>query len=132
MVFRLSEALVDVLQGIDQKAQRMDIIGVSGVLRGILSLVVFCVTLVITQALAWAILAMGIATYAVVLLYDWPRAHQLTPFGGALDRKKILRLLGQCWPLMLNSIFLTSVVSIPRNNLEWICSATVLLSLIHI
>ncbi|MEG2770260.1 MAG: hypothetical protein RR902_05530, partial [Oscillospiraceae bacterium] len=41
MLFRISEAFMDVLHGIDQRVMRMDIVGKSFILRGVFSLLVF-------------------------------------------------------------------------------------------
>lgn len=126
MLFRVSEAWTDVYHGIDQKAWRMDIIGISGVIRGIISLVVFCVALYISQSLFFAITTMTAALYAVLFCYDIPHSGQLIEIIKGIRWKKIGMLLWECWPLMLNGFLLSGVVSIPRYNLERICSETIL------
>ena len=79
-VFKLSEILVDVLQGIQQKASRMDYIARSFVLRGILLLSSFCLVLYLSKSLLLAITVMALLTMAVVLLIDFPTSWKLAPF----------------------------------------------------
>jgi O-antigen/teichoic acid export membrane protein len=120
MTFRLSESLVDVLQGIQQKAERMDYIAVSFVLRGVLSLGAFCLVLYYTKNLLFAITAMAILTMAVVLAFDMLICKKLTAFHLYIDPKSLRAILWECLPLMLTSLLMNSIVAIPRYFLEQI------------
>lgn len=68
--------VIDILHAEDQRAQRMDYIGISLALQGIGSLAAFCITFHLSHNLVTAILAMGATTLAVGILYDFPgRRH---------------------------------------------------------
>lgn len=55
MVFKLTEAWVDLYHGFEQRNSRMDIGGISLFARGILSVVSFTVALKLTQSVNWGI-----------------------------------------------------------------------------
>ena len=126
MLYKLSEALMDVYHAFCQKAWRMDIIGISGVARGVLTLITFCTVLYATQSLTIAIISMTIVMYLILLLYVIPSSKQLTTIVKRIQWKKIGLLLLECWPLMLNGFLQSGIVSIPRYNLERLYSETVL------
>ncbi|MBQ8537346.1 MAG: lipopolysaccharide biosynthesis protein [Clostridia bacterium] len=118
MVFKLSESQVDVLQGIQQRAYRMDYIFRSFVLRGILSLAGFCLTLYLTQDVLWAIVVMAALTLGVVWGIDVPTSRRQESFVFRPQLRKSYELLRISWPLMLTSFLSNAVVSIPRAVLE--------------
>lgn len=126
MVFRLSEALVDVCQAIQQKAYRMDYIAKSCVMRGVLLLGSFSGVLYLTQSLVTAISVMSVSTMSVVLFYDLRVACRLAPFRLHIRLQDLKSILLECWPLMLTSMLMTSIVSIPRYILELLHSNEVL------
>ena len=114
MLFRLTEALSDVLQGVVQKADRMDYIGKGMVMRGVMTLGFFVLVMVTVKSLPLAILAMALGAYIVIFFYEWRKAESEAPFIVRPDFLKTYALLKTCWPLMLTSFFANAIVSIPR------------------
>ncbi|MDD4797445.1 MAG: lipopolysaccharide biosynthesis protein [Eubacteriales bacterium] len=118
MVYRISEAYVDVYHGICQRAMRMDVIGKSMLVRGVASLMAFVAVLAATGRLEWAILAMAAVCYAVILLYDIPFTHRLGIQPDAGSARQVWGMLGRCLPLVVNAFLSTVIISIPRYYLE--------------
>lgn len=118
MLYRIGEALVDVLAGEEQKAYRFDYVGLSFLFRGLATLLSFALTLYSTRNLTLTLLAMALVTLAVVLAYDGKRVKFLTDFRLHLSLRESLPLLREAWPLMLNSALLTLLAAIPRYFLE--------------
>lgn len=118
MVFKVIEAMVDVMQGIQQKADRMDYIAVSCFARGVLSLGSFVVVMILTKNLLFAILAMIVLTALVLIFYDFRICGRLYQLREHFQAKKIYAVIRECFPLMLSTLFITSLVSIPRYFLE--------------
>lgn len=118
MLYRIGEALVDVLAGEEQKAYRFDYVGLSFLFRGLATLLSFALTLYSTRNLTLTLLAMALVTLAVVLAYDGKRVRSLTAFRLHLSLRESLPLLREAWPLMLNSALLTLLAAIPRYFLE--------------
>lgn len=118
MIFKSSEAIADVLNGIDQKHNRMDIVGKSFILRGIISFLSFTIVLYLTKNISISILSMAVSTYMVVFIYDVPNSRKLDTIGLSFDYKEIWTLLVICFPLFLSSILMNSMVNIAKYFLE--------------
>lgn len=126
MLYRLNEPVVDVFHGIDQKAWRLDVAGRSFLLRGILTLVSFVVIEKLTGNLAVTTLVMLIAAYGVIILFDIPRSYKCTPFSVRLEKRALVSLTKECFPLFLYAICLNAVVPVPRYFLEKLAGSEVL------
>lgn len=118
MIFRLSECLVDVFQGIQQKAERMDYIGISLLIRGILCFVIFTGVFWVTLNIVVAIVAMTIVAYLVIIIYDIPKCRMLQEILIRNTQRKINQLLVECFPLVIYLIMSNCIVTVPRYFLE--------------
>ena len=118
MLFRISEALMDVLHGIDQRFMRMDIIGKSFIMRGVVAVISFALSLWLLGNIALALLIMAAASFVTVIIYDFPAAARLGDFKKPASAVNIRRLLAECFPLVVYSFLNTAVANIPRIILE--------------
>ena len=118
MLFRISEALVDVFQAMEQKAERMDYNCVSFLLRGIFLLGGFSLILHFSGSLVMAIVGIAVTSFCVVLGFDWPTCRKLSDFKLEFSFSATRHLLLECAPLMCNSFLTSAIVSIPRSTLE--------------
>ena len=100
MLFRVGEALVDVYSGIDQRADRMDVIGKSFLLRGALSCLGFALGMKVTGSLLLSVGLMAAASLGVALAYDRPWAARLGNTTGRAAAARVRALLAECAPLM--------------------------------
>lgn len=132
MVYRVSEAVVDVFHAIDQKAWRLDVAGKSFLTRGLATVVAFILVEKLTGNLIYTTLVMLLLVYAVILFYDVPRAYRCDAFRldfGSRNESgtnKILALTKDCMPLFLYAICLNAIVPIPRYFLEKLMGSEVL------
>lgn len=117
-LFKMSEALYDVYAGICQKNWRMDYIGKSWMIKGIVTLGAFVGFYLISGNLLWAILGMAISSYIVVGVYDVPKTHSLSQIRISLKDKDCLKLTIECFPLLCYLILSTIVPTIPRIFME--------------
>lgn len=118
MAFRISEALMDVLHGIDQRVMRMDIVGKSFLMRGVVSLAVFALGLFCGLGLSLSILGMAAASFILVAIYDVPRARALGDFSRPFSFSSMGRLLLECLPLVAYAFLNTAISNLPRVYLE--------------
>ncbi|MDD7149004.1 MAG: hypothetical protein PUH86_11865, partial [Lachnospiraceae bacterium] len=88
MVYRVSEAVVDVFHGIDQRSWRLDTAGQSFLMRGIFALAAFVILEKLTGNLVITTFVMLVAAYGVILFFDIPRAAKLEPFSVRLGKKE--------------------------------------------
>ncbi len=122
MGLKAIEGFVDVYYGIEQKWQRLDIAGISMLLRGVASLVSFTAVLKITGSLLYSIIAMDVAAIVLVLGLDQVVIRRLEkdyePEQVNAKCNGVFKLLAICTPIMLVAVFNNLSFSLPRIFLE--------------
>ena len=126
-IFSIGPIVVDVLHGVDQRLGRMDIIGKSYIMRGVLSLASFCLVFSASQSLELAFASMAILTFTAILSYDWRQTSQLSPgIKIEFDHARIARLLRICLPAVVALLCCSAVPSIPRQVLGSVSGTDIL------
>ncbi len=127
---RLSEGFVDVLHGYLQRAERMDLVGISFGVRGLVSMLLFGLGLAFTQDVVITLLAMTALNWLYVLVVDWPLSRKRADFtahkpaeGGRAAPKggSVASLLWVCAPLAVYSFLNSAVGSVIKLYCERIC-----------
>ena len=118
MVFKLGEAWVDLLHSFEQKASRMDIGGISLLIRGILSVFVFAGALRITRNLQMSIVCMGIVTIGFIMLYDMYKVRRFVTIIPKCSFQRIKVLFIEFLPLTVASFLNLFSMTYPRQVLE--------------
>lgn len=119
MIFKISEAIVDVIHGISQNNNHMDIVGKSFILRGIFCSATFCIIEAYTQKILLAIIAMAIVSFVIIILYDIYSVKKMTHRLLHFDLKPIMSIMRTCFPLLLFGLLLNLYASIPRIYAEY-------------
>lgn len=114
LLFKSDEAFSDVLYGVDQYHARMDYIGISQMIRGVVSLASFALLLVVTQSLNLAVAGMFVSCLCVTLFFDIPKAGSFGSLWPKIKAWQVRRLLKVCLPGALSVVLVSAVVSIPR------------------
>lgn len=114
MGYRLTEAMVDVLAGEQQRAWRMDQCAVSFFLRGSLTLAGFVAAMMITHNLTMAVGVMVIMGLLVILLYDLPAVTRGRKVSLMPSIRQSAPLLREAMPLVLNVSMMALLAVIPR------------------
>ena len=114
MIFKISEALVDVLHGSLQRKWRFDIIGLSYFIRGLISIILFSVTLYLTHNLLFALISMSIGVYIFIYFYDIKKYKLEFNVLGETNAIKVFQLLIQCVPLVIYGFLLNYYTMFPR------------------
>ena len=118
MFYKFIELFFDIYSGIYQTEWRMDLIGKSMILRGVISLISFSIALLVTKDLALSIIALTLATAAALVIYDMKNIHKLVDLHVDTDFSALLRLLKACLPLALYSMLLATIGTIPKHILQ--------------
>ena len=118
VIFKVSEALVDVLHGMDQKVWRLDIAGRSFILRGFAILFSIAFGTVLGRSLGVTILCMILSTYLIIVCYDFRTCKRLIHPDFSYTRSNIVSLIKIGIPLAIYSLFLSLISTYPRMQLE--------------
>lgn len=118
LIFKISEAYVDVYHGIIQRGMRMDYIGKSFILRGVICNFLFISCMVLTKNLLLSIIILAISSFVLILLYDHTKVKLFYEKNDNTSTRNIINLLIECLPLAVYTFLSILVMSIPRITLE--------------
>lgn len=111
--YRLIESWSDVWHGYLQKAERLDVVGISFGVRGLVTAGTVTLGLVLTGNLVITLAALFVLNAVYVLAVDLPLAQKHADFatrGGG----SVWALLAECAPLAVYAALNTAIPSVPR------------------
>lgn len=114
MLFKVDEAFADVLYGVDQRSERMDYIGVSQFIRGVLVLLSFSGGLFAFRSIDASVFGMFVSCLLVTILYDIPHALRFASLRPTIAGRDVRALLVECWPMVVATLLISMVVSVAR------------------
>lgn len=114
LLFKTDEAFCDVLYGVDQRGERLDYVGISQFVRGILVVATFSSFFMLFNSLFLAIAGMYISGLVVTLVYDLPHAARFGTLKPQITIQKVGRLFKECLPVVVTTLLTGCVVAIPR------------------
>lgn len=117
-LYKIASLLIDVLHGLDQINNRMDIIGKSLMAQGLISLAFFCVGMILFQDVAITFLLMMVGIIVVGVVYDLPRSKQFERLRVGISGKKVSYLFCRCSLIVVAAIACGAAASIPRQFLS--------------
>ena len=123
MLIRVAEALVDVMHGVDQKFDRYDWIGISYILRGIVTVLTFSIGLKLTDHLLVTLFLMAVFNLLAAVVFDCRKTGKLEEIPIHLADKEIMKLLKTCLPLVVFTFLLSLENYIPKKVLEYFFGA---------
>ena len=113
--YRLVESWSDVWHGYLQRAERMDIVGISFGARGLVTAVVITAGLLLTHDLVLTVGILFLLNALYVVLVDVPLARRYAALGrDAAGSTGVWALLWECLPLALYASLNTTIGSTPR------------------
>lgn len=126
MMFHLSENLSDVLHGIAQKNDRLDVAGKSFAAKGVGLLIVFLACYRLSDSLNLGLFAMAMLSWLVTLFYDVFTVKKLARFSFLPKGGDWFSLAKETAPLCVYLFLNAAIVSAPKLFLERMCGEEVL------
>lgn len=125
LVYANQTSFSDVLYGCMQRKRHLEIGGKACVLKGVLCFTAFLVVYLNRGGLLFSLLAMAIAAFLVMFLYEMPY-YRVIVGESACERTqmhgkeicRIISLIKRCFPLMVSMVVPTITVAIPRIVIE--------------
>ena len=121
MLYKALEAFSDVLYGVLQRENMLKYSGISLVLKGILSVIIFAISLILTKNIIWALVGIFFASLVVLLFYDIPKvkiAQENSLEFHRQDISKSYQLLKNCFSMFIVSIAPMILQAIPKLTFE--------------
>lgn len=123
-----SESISDAVYGLIQWHERMDLIARSMMLKGLISLAAFALTIALTHSLVMGTAALAMAWSLVLLTYDFSLARRFTRTGPVpsghhpsvprFTRDSLLRLTRLSIPLGITATLGSLILNVPRYFIE--------------
>lgn len=114
LLFKIDESVCDVLSGVDQRFQRMDYIGVSQFLRGVLLLAGFSVGAYVSGNVTYGIIGMWLPCSLMTVFYDIPHVRRLTDLDIIIHRSEFVDIFKSCLPLAISALMFSLTTTIAR------------------
>lgn len=118
LLFKADEAYCCVYYAIEQKHMRMDYIGISQAVRGILSIVSFSVLLYLFSDIFISILGMSVCCIFVTVAYDCKKARLFGSVKPEMFPRLAIELSKTYFPAVLTLVCYGAVVSVARQIFE--------------
>ena len=118
LFFKLTEVLTDLYHGIDQKNDRMDIIGKSGIIKGVAGLAAFLALYYLSRNLLAAVMAMFAVTMIATVIFDYKQAKQFGKIKFALNKNAYISLQKECFSPFVYSVCMSLIAALPRLYFE--------------
>jgi O-antigen/teichoic acid export membrane protein len=94
-----------------QKAERMDMISISNIIQGFLSLLIFFIIVLFTHSLVYAVAGLLLVRGCVLMLYDSPRAKRLLAATNSMEHRKFSEIR-QNWKGLLKLAWISFPIGI--------------------
>ncbi len=118
MLFRLSECFSDVLHGIAQKNNRLDIAGKSFGAKGIGLIICFLAGFLLSKQLNAGLAAMSLFSLSVTVFYDLPAVKRLASFRLLAPLGEQIPLAKETLPLCVYLFLYAALSTVPKLILE--------------
>ena len=125
-LYKTATLIIDVFHACDQRFHRMDFIGISLALQGVISVACFTLVFGSTGSVELALILMTLGVCLVGSLYDFKRASSFGRIKLGISRQKAIYLLTKCLPVVIAGIAASATSSLPRQALSNIMGNTVL------
>lgn len=116
LLFKTDEAFVDVLYAIDQKAERMDYIGVSQGLRGIVVAFTFTASLYLFDSIEFAFIAMFCTGLSFTVVYDLPHALRFGSLDIEIHLNSAKSLFVDGLPIVVSLTLYSAITTVARQT----------------
>jgi len=121
MLIKTAEAVIDVIQGILQKAWRLDIVCKSFVIRGVVNLAVFSLLEWKFKNLVVSLLLTAAASLICALLLDIQTCKLMFGINLNFKNRKLVKLMYCCMPLFIHGFLSSLICNVPRVIAQKIC-----------
>lgn len=121
MLIKVAEAMIDVLQGIFQKAWRLDIVCKSLVVRGIINLIVFSAMEWLYQNLVISLLSAAAVSLICGVIFDAKPCVTMFDIKINFKNKKLLKLFLYGMPVFIHGLLSVLIYNTPRIIAQKIC-----------
>lgn len=125
-LFKSAEALIELFECFAQQKLVMDINAKSMLIRGILYILIFFISLMLTKKAYVSFSLITICSLLMLYLYNYKKMKNVIVIGKTSDKQNIMNILQKCFSIMLFELLAAANLAIPRLFYERIGSTEAL------
>lgn len=114
VLYKALDAFCDVLYGVLQKNERLDLVGKSFLIKSILSVVSFVIIDLITKDIAIASLSMLIVCILITLFYDYKNVHEFIKIKDKINNENVKKIFKSGFLVFIISFITVFIVNIQK------------------
>lgn len=124
-IYRLSDAISDLFQGLFQQRERLDVAGKSLTYRNLLIFFAFMLSVLSTGDLLCSLKLVCIISYAFIFFFDMRISYSfekviITKFFQKNEFLRVIQLLKESFPLFLNGFLIIYIYNQPKYSLDFL------------
>lgn len=125
-LFKFAEAMIELFECFAQQKMVMDINAKSMVLRGIVYILLFFISLKLTHHAYIAFSVITICSILICIFVNYRKLKKVLSFNHVYSKEHVLEILKKCFSIMLFELLAAAIVAIPRLFYERIGSTEAL------
>lgn len=114
VLYKALDAFCDVLYGVLQKNERLDLVGKSFLIKSILSVVSFVIIDLITKDIAIASLSMLIVCILITIFYDYKNVHEFIKIKDKINNENVKKIFKSGFLVFIISFITVFIVNIQK------------------
>lgn len=114
MLFRVSEGFSDLLQGMMQKNERLDTVGICLTVKALITTAAFIVVFYSTASMNSALGAMTISALVVTFLIELPLSEKICGLKTTVEWKKCRKFAIETTPLLVHLLLISVTLNMPK------------------
>ena len=118
-IFKMIESFSDVLYGILQKNERLDIVGKSYSIKSVLSVASFLILDLLTKDVLLSIISMIIISTIVSIVLDFRLSIKLIDKKSKINKKDVMKIFSKGFAVFIISFMPIAVVNVPKYIIDY-------------
>lgn len=118
MLFRVSEGFSDLLQGMMQKNERLDTVGICLTVKAVITTAAFIVVFYSATSINYALGAMAISALVVTFMLELPLVRKICELKATVEWKKCRKLAIETAPLLFHLLLISVTLNMPKYALS--------------
>lgn len=117
-IYKALEAFSDVIYGVLQKNDKLDIVGKSLFAKSLMSIIVFLIIDIIFKNIIWSIVSMIVMCLLIMFFYDFKKVHKFIDFKSKVDMKNVFDILKKGFFTFAISFLGMYVLNAPKYSID--------------
>ena len=117
-IYKALESFSDVIHGVLQKNEKLDVVGKSLFMKSVLSILIFLTTNILTHNMSLSIILMILACVCVMIFYDFRKGYKYIDLKAKINIKNVFGILKKGFFVFAISFLSMYVLNAPKYSID--------------